>query len=144
MHRDEITERVARYADVVGAPVALGTDVERLSPLGDGRIPRHDDQGSAHGSAGRRGHGELPHATDPAASPRTSPAASPRSTAHDYRNEAALPAGAVLVVGSGQTGLQLAEELFAAGRLRVRRGRVRRPGAPSLSRAATSSAGSSS
>ncbi len=35
---------------------------------------------------------------------------------HDYRHEAALPAGAVLVVGSGQTGLQLAEELFAAGR----------------------------
>jgi putative flavoprotein involved in K+ transport len=35
---------------------------------------------------------------------------------HDYRNEAALPAGAVLIVGSGQTGLQLAEELFEAGR----------------------------
>jgi putative flavoprotein involved in K+ transport len=29
---------------------------------------------------------------------------------HDYRNEAVLPAGAVLIVGSGQTGLQLAEE----------------------------------
>ena len=35
---------------------------------------------------------------------------------HDYRNEAALDPGAVLIVGSGQTGLQLAEELFAAGR----------------------------
>jgi putative flavoprotein involved in K+ transport len=35
---------------------------------------------------------------------------------HEYRNEAALPVGSVLVVGSGQTGLQLAEELFAAGR----------------------------
>ena len=35
---------------------------------------------------------------------------------HDYRNQAALPDGAVLVVGSGQTGLQLAEELFEAGR----------------------------
>ncbi len=35
---------------------------------------------------------------------------------HAYRNEAALPAGAVLVVGSGQSGVQIAEELAEAGR----------------------------
>ena len=33
-----------------------------------------------------------------------------------YRNEGSLPPGAVLVVGSGQTGIQLADELLAAGR----------------------------
>ena len=33
-----------------------------------------------------------------------------------YRNPAALPPGAVLVVGSGQSGAQIAEELAAAGR----------------------------
>ena len=36
--------------------------------------------------------------------------------AHEYRNPDALPDGGVLVVGSGQTGVQLAEELQAAGR----------------------------
>ena len=36
--------------------------------------------------------------------------------AHDFRNETALPPGGVLVVGSGQTGVQLAEELDEAGR----------------------------
>lgn len=36
--------------------------------------------------------------------------------ADEYRNPAALPAGAVLIVGSGQTGCQLAEELCEAGR----------------------------
>ncbi len=36
--------------------------------------------------------------------------------AGDYKNEAALPPGKVLVVGSGQTGCQLAEELNDAGR----------------------------
>jgi putative flavoprotein involved in K+ transport len=36
--------------------------------------------------------------------------------AHDYRNPGALPPGGVLVVGTGQTGVQLAEELHAAGR----------------------------
>jgi putative flavoprotein involved in K+ transport len=34
----------------------------------------------------------------------------------DYRNPEALPPGAVLVVGSGQSGCQLAEELHEAGR----------------------------
>ena len=36
--------------------------------------------------------------------------------AEEYRNPNALPPGAVLVVGSGQTGCQLAEELNHAGR----------------------------
>jgi putative flavoprotein involved in K+ transport len=36
--------------------------------------------------------------------------------AEDYRNPGALPPGNVLIVGSGQTGCQLAEELHDAGR----------------------------
>jgi len=36
--------------------------------------------------------------------------------AEEYRHERALPPGAILVVGSGQTGCQLAEELHEAGR----------------------------
>jgi len=35
---------------------------------------------------------------------------------YDYRNPQQLPSGAVLVVGSGQTGCQIAEELVRAGR----------------------------
>ena len=34
----------------------------------------------------------------------------------DYRNPQALPSGAVLVVGSGQSGAQIAEELYQSGR----------------------------
>lgn len=36
--------------------------------------------------------------------------------AHEYRNPDQLPPGAVLLIGSGQTGVQLAEELQEAGR----------------------------
>src|SRR5205814_9434146 len=36
--------------------------------------------------------------------------------AEGYRNASAIPSGKVLVVGSGQTGCQIAEELFEAGR----------------------------
>jgi putative flavoprotein involved in K+ transport len=34
----------------------------------------------------------------------------------EYRNEAALPPGAVIIVGGGQSGCQIAEELLSAGR----------------------------
>ena len=44
------------------------------------------------------------------------PAAVTRLHAASYRNAAALPAGAVVVVGSAQSGCQIAEDLSAAGR----------------------------
>jgi putative flavoprotein involved in K+ transport len=115
MSRDEIATRVARYADVIGAPVALGTDMLRLTPI-DGA-----------GFLAATGRGQLLArqvvvATGSYHTPRVPPVARQVSHrvlqihSHEYRNEATLPPGAVLVVGSGQTGLQLAEELFAAGR----------------------------
>jgi putative flavoprotein involved in K+ transport len=44
------------------------------------------------------------------------PSALPQVTVADYRNAADLPSGAVLVVGSAQSGVQVAEDLVAAGR----------------------------
>src|SRR5262249_58187997 len=44
------------------------------------------------------------------------PAAIAQLDASRYRNPAALPPGAVLVVGSGQSGAQIADELAVAGR----------------------------
>jgi putative flavoprotein involved in K+ transport len=115
MSRDEITARVAQYADVVGAPVALTTEMHRLTPLdGAGFL--------ATTSRGELRARQVVVATGSYHTPRIPPFAShltgrvTQIHSHDYRNEAALPPGAVLVVGSGQTGVQLAEELFAAGR----------------------------
>lgn len=115
MRRDEITARVARYADVVGAPVALATEVRRLTPLGDGGFRATTSRG---GLTAR----QVVVATGSYHTPRIPPPADHiahrvvQLHSHDYRNATELPAGAVLIVGSGQTGLQLAEELFAAGR----------------------------
>jgi len=117
MPRDEIAARVARYAEVIDAPVALGTAVERVGALPDGR----------RGFVVTTSRGALEAdrvivATGAFAEPRippTSAAITDRVTqvhAHHYRNPAALPPGAVLVVGTGQTGVQLAEELHHAGR----------------------------
>ena len=44
------------------------------------------------------------------------PSAVQQVMADDYRNPDSLPSGAVLVVGGGQTGCQLADELHEAGR----------------------------
>jgi putative flavoprotein involved in K+ transport len=115
MGRNEIAARVARYAEIVKAPVALGTELQRLTPLDGGGFLATTSRGalSARQVVVATGSYHTPRI------PRPAGRISSRVTqlhSHDYRNQAALPAGAVLVVGSGQTGLQLAEELFEAGR----------------------------
>jgi putative flavoprotein involved in K+ transport len=114
MGRDEITARVARYAKVVEAPVALSTGARRLTTSRDGFCLWTD-----RGLVTAR---QVVVATGNYHTPRIPELASLMSNrltqlhSHDYRNEAALPDGGVLIVGSGQTGVQLAEELSEAGR----------------------------
>src|ERR1044072_8348980 len=115
MRRDEITARVARYAEVVTAPVTRGTEVQRLTPI-NGRGFR---VATSRGELSAR---QVVVATGSYHTPRMPGFAKHISSrvvqihSQNYRNESALPAGGVLIVGSGQTGLQLAEELFESGR----------------------------
>jgi putative flavoprotein involved in K+ transport len=118
MTRDAIAGRTAAYAAVIDAPVALGAEVRRLSQVDpDGRPPGfhiETDRGTVRAT-------EVVVATGAFHQPRIPATAAfgPRIHqvhAHHYRNPDALPPGGVLVVGSGQTGVQLAEELHAAGR----------------------------
>jgi len=117
MPRDEIAARIARYAEVIEAPVHSGTAVDRLER---GAAARHGfrvttPRGNidAHRVVVAVGGFHVPNV------PSAGTGLSPRVTqlhSHAYRNEAALPAGAVLVVGSAQSGVQIAEELYRAGR----------------------------
>jgi putative flavoprotein involved in K+ transport len=115
MGRDEIAARVARYAEVVRAPVALGTEVRRLTPLAGGGFRAATNRGelTARQVVVATGSYHTPRVPAPA---RRISARVTQLHSHDYRNQAALPDGNVLVVGSGQSGVQLAEELFEAGR----------------------------
>jgi putative flavoprotein involved in K+ transport len=115
MGRAEITARVARYAEVVGAPVALDTEVRRLRPEDGGGFEVRTNRGSLSARQVVVATGSYHRPRVPAWASRISSRVF-QLHSHHYRNQAALPDGGVLVVGSGQTGLQLAEELFEAGR----------------------------
>ena len=117
MPRDEVIARIAGYAAAIAAPVRLGTTVTRLAgeDAGGHRFRLETDQGSIRAR-------DVIVATGAFHTPRIPPAAAafaPRIHqlhAHDYRNPDGLPPGGVLLIGSGQTGVQLAEELQEAGR----------------------------
>jgi putative flavoprotein involved in K+ transport len=115
MRRDEISARIARYADVVGAPVHTDTAVRRLAARPDGGFKLDTTGGpvEAREVVVATGSYHAPHLPDLSAS---LPARIQQLHTHDYRREDRLPPGGVLVVGSGQSGVQIAEELWAAGR----------------------------
>jgi putative flavoprotein involved in K+ transport len=115
MGRGEIAARVARYAEVVAAPVALGTEVRRLTPVDPAGFRVETSRGELDARQVVVATGSYHKPRIPAWAGNVSGRVT-QLHAHDYRNQAALPDGGVLVVGSGQTGLQLAEELFEAGR----------------------------
>ena len=115
MPRAEIVSRLARYAAVIDAPIGLGTAVKRLTTRPDGRFHLDTTAGPIDARA-------VVVATGSFHRPKMPPIAAelPKRLlqlhSHEYRTEPDLPAGAILVVGSGQSGVQLAEELFEAGR----------------------------
>ena len=115
MSRDEIAGRTARYAGVVDAPVVLETDVQRVTARDDGMpgFTVETSRGSiqAREVVGATGAFHRPRIPENGLDPGIT-----QVHAHHYRNPDALPPGGVLVVGSGQTGMQLAEELHEAGR----------------------------
>ena len=117
MGRASLVERFRAYAAAIGAPVHLATEVRALEAGGGSgrRFRLSTSQGPIDAD-------EVIVATGAFQGPKV-PAAgaglSPRITqlhSHHYRNETQLPPGGVLVIGSAQTGVQLAEELHGAGR----------------------------
>lgn len=117
MPRDAVADRMRRYAEAIGAPVHPSTAVTRLSL--ESRAGRRFRLETSNGPIDTD---QVIAATGAFQQPKI-PAAgagfSPRITqlhSHDYRSPEQLAPGGVLIVGSGQTGVQLAEELHEAGR----------------------------
>jgi putative flavoprotein involved in K+ transport len=115
MPRDEFVPYLERYAEGFEAPVREGIDVTSLQPGPDGGFLLETPAGEivARTVVLSTGAYQRPHRPAGAA---TLPAGLLQIDIEDYRNPAELPAGPVLVVGSGQSGCQIAEELYRAGR----------------------------
>jgi putative flavoprotein involved in K+ transport len=116
--RDEIVARTAAYAGVIGADVRTGVKVHHLEGIeghGAARFRLRTTTGEFHARNVVMAVGAFQRPKIPAAGAQLPPRIA-QLHSHDYRRPADLPPGGVLVVGTGQTGAQLAEELFAAGR----------------------------
>ncbi len=115
-HYGEIVRLVEDYAGRVGAPVREHTEVRALAAL-DGNegfeLSLADTSIHARNVVIATGPFQLPRIPDLAR--EVSPSVMQLDPTH-YRNPEALPEGAVLVVGSGASGTQIADELLRAGR----------------------------
>jgi putative flavoprotein involved in K+ transport len=113
--RDRIAEHLEGYASSFQAPLREGVEVTSLEPVSDGGLLLRTSDGDipADSVVVATGAYQRPHRPRGA---DTLPADLLRLDAESYRNPQAVPEGKVLVVGSGQTGCQISEELRGAGR----------------------------
>jgi putative flavoprotein involved in K+ transport len=114
-HYLEVVELLERYAGLVGGSIREHTPVTSVEPLGDGWRVTTDSDGELKALAVVVATGPFQRARIPDLATRL-PADLVQLHSVDYRNPGELPHGAVLVVGSGASGCQIAEELVEAGR----------------------------
>ena len=113
--KERVADYFVEYADKIAAPIRCGVEVTRVRKNSGG--PGFLVETSA-GSMDARfivsATGPFQKPVVPAVVPDDAGPLQLHSSA--YRNPAQLPEGAVLVVGAGSSGAQIAEELLQAGR----------------------------
>ncbi len=113
--KDRIVAYFEAYADQIKAPIRCGVDVKSLARKADGTGFRIEtSQGVIEAT-------NVVAATGPFQRPLIPAVVLPESGilqvhSADYRNPGQLPEGAVLVVGAGSSGAQIADELLRAGK----------------------------
>lgn len=119
MTRDEVVDWLAGWLDTFDAPVRAHTRVTRLRNKADGgfELTIETDSGEdtltcEHAVVATGGY---PVPVTPSFAGSLDPSIT-QIHSEQYRNAAQLPDGAVLVVGTGQSGAQIAEDLHLEGR----------------------------
>ncbi len=113
--KDDVAAYLETYARTIGLPVQLGTTVRLVTRSGDGTFTATTGDGTIRAR-------QIVVATGPFQTPVIPALASGLSGSvvqmHSaaYRKPDDLPDGRVVVVGAGNSGLQIAHELAAAGR----------------------------
>jgi putative flavoprotein involved in K+ transport len=115
MRKDEIIAYLDGFIAKVNAPVLEGAAVMRVTRGADGRYFVKSTRGEFTADQVVVASGGYHTPIVPRMAERL-PAHVTQVQSSEYRNADALPAGAVLVVGSGQSGAQIAEDLHLSGR----------------------------
>lgn len=113
--KDGVADYLATYAEKIGAPIRCGvevTSVRRNTGRRGFRVRTSDGDFDARYVVAATGPFQRP--VVPPVIPEDADLVQIHSSA--YRNPAQLPEGGVLVVGSGSSGVQIADELRAGGR----------------------------
>lgn len=117
--RDQLVEFFESHAARHSLPIRTGTTVVGVSAFDDWFVVETVDRDGVTGSLTAR---SVVVASGGQLAPKIPPISGrfPESIAQlhaaDYRSPEALPEGAVLVIGSGQSGCQIVEDLVEAGR----------------------------
>jgi len=114
MPRDELVRHFEEYIRVNQLPVEFGVRVDEVEAV-DGGYRVESSRGRLWAKQVVIATGLFQKPAIPAWA-REVPEAIFQIHSGKYRNPSALPPGAVLVVGSGQSGCQIAEELLQSGR----------------------------
>ena len=113
--KDRVAEYIEKYADMVNAPVRTGIEVLSARPFKD-RAGFHVETSDGVIEAMRivSATGAFQHPVIPPIVPKDARVHQMHSA--EYRNPDQLADGAVMVVGAGSSGAQIADELNRAGR----------------------------
>jgi putative flavoprotein involved in K+ transport len=115
MVREEIIAYLEDFRKKVGAPLREGVAVRKITQRSDGRFDILASDGAYVADQVVAASGGYDTPIIPALA-RKLPDTILQLHSQQYRNPQSLPAGAVLVVGAGQSGAQIAEDLHLAGR----------------------------
>jgi putative flavoprotein involved in K+ transport len=113
--KDRFAQYLVDYAAMINAPIREGVEVQEATPLpGKGGFLVKTSAGQIIAQRIVAATGAFQHPVIPPIVPETSGLLQIHS--FHYKNPAQLPEGAVMVVGAGSSGAQIADELNRAGR----------------------------
>jgi putative flavoprotein involved in K+ transport len=115
--KEQVADYFAAYAEKIGAPVRCGVEVTSVNKFARGGAPAFQlatTAGTIEAQFVVVATGPFQQPLIPSIAPRDRSVSQLHSSG--YRNPDQLPPGAVLVVGAGSSGVQIADELLHAGR----------------------------
>ena len=115
MKKDEIVHYIESYARSFNPPLREGVSVTKLKRNEHGVFEINTAEGDYTADSVVIATGGYHIATLPRVAERL-PASITQLHSSDYKNPDVLPPGGVMIVGSGQSGCQIAEDLHLAGR----------------------------